>query len=81
MADKYKLLEMPKAEMERYTMDDLRNMNPFTLDHLIDVLERAFDHLLPKKCEDVVLAFGNTGCGKSTLLGAIIMGPHSLELK
>ena len=46
---------------------------------LIDILLRAFDHMVPEECSNVVIAFGNTGCGKSTLLGSMIMGPNNLE--
>ena len=55
--------------------------NNFTLRELIDVLHRAFDHILPEQCSDIVITFGNTGCGKSTLLGAMIIGSDKLEAK
>ena len=50
----------------------------FTLQNLTDVLERAFTHMDPKLCQDIVVTVGDTGCGKSTLLGALIMGPENL---
>lgn len=53
----------------------------FSLKELKDVLNCAFDHILPKECNDIIIAFGNTGCGKSTILGSMLVGPEKLYLK
>lgn len=62
-----------------FTKTQLMDMNP-SLENLVDALKRYFNIMEPKKCEDIVIALGNTGCGKSTLLGSIIMGSDQMML-